>query len=366
MATQRYISTSFWTDKWIRSLDPSERYLYMYLLTNPETNIAGVYDITIDRIAFDTGYDERTLRPMLDRFSEAGKVYFYDDEWIVLPTWPKHQQYDKRAKIRDGIVSVLQELPGDVLTFLGECGYHFDLSLITGTEISSKQRNTISGSTRKKVIDRSGGKCAECGVESQNLQLRHITPIEEGGNNGADNLIAICPDCNQRNASPDTLSGPEHESRYPISQSRYLPNYSETDSDSDTDSDPDSEARASKPSPAESVGPSVDFKSWLVEYAKSSPGIRNPQRFTAAILKAGPEHKSWSELQDRYREYVAEKAPKPPPKPPEKCPECGGVLWTVGDRGRCSDCGSDFDREGGSWVPVGDRAEVVDAGFGEI
>lgn len=114
------------------------------------------------------------------------------------------------------------------------------------------------------------------------------------------------------------------------------------------------------------VGPSVDFKSWLVEYAKSSPGIRNPQRFTAAILKAGPEHESWSELQDRYREYVAENTPKPPPKPPEKCPECGGVLWTVGDRGRCSDCGHDFDREGGAWVPVGDRAEAVDAGFGEI
>jgi len=115
MSTQRYISTSFWNDKWIRTLDPSERYLYMYLLTNPQTNISGIYQITIDRIAFDTGYDERTLRPMLERFKKAGKAAFIYDEWIILPSWPKHQKWEIKETIKKGIDSVVKSLPQKVL-----------------------------------------------------------------------------------------------------------------------------------------------------------------------------------------------------------------------------------------------------------
>lgn len=125
MATQRYISTSFWTDKWIRELDPSERYLYMYLLTNPETTIAGVYKITIDRIAFDTGYDVRTLRPILDRFAAAGKAHFYADEWIIIPSWPRHQRIKEKDNNRRGIDKILLELPDDVWQFIIEKGYDY-------------------------------------------------------------------------------------------------------------------------------------------------------------------------------------------------------------------------------------------------
>lgn len=125
MATQRYISTSFWTDKWVRSLDPSERYLYLYLLTNPETNIAGIYDITIDRIAFDTGYDERTLRPMLERFSAAGKAYYINDEWVVIPSWPRHQKIKERDNNRKGIDTILMELPEEIFVVLKGLGYQY-------------------------------------------------------------------------------------------------------------------------------------------------------------------------------------------------------------------------------------------------
>lgn len=133
MSTQRYISTSFWTDKWIRSLDPSERYLYMYLLTNPQTNIAGIYQITLDRIAFDTGYDERTLVPMFEIFRKAGKAAFIDDEWIILPSWPKHQRWEIKATIKKGIESVLNSIPKNVLAHAKELGYTYPIdSLLVG------------------------------------------------------------------------------------------------------------------------------------------------------------------------------------------------------------------------------------------
>ena len=74
MATQRYISTSFWDDEWIQELDPSEKLLYLYLMTNPLTNIAGVYKLSIRRISFDTGFTEDIVKNILERFEKDKKV----------------------------------------------------------------------------------------------------------------------------------------------------------------------------------------------------------------------------------------------------------------------------------------------------
>lgn len=126
MATQRYISTSFWDDRWIRSINPADRYLYLYLMTNPLTNIAGIYEITVDRIAFDTGYDERTLRPMLERFAKAGKAYHHNDEWIIIPRWPRHQKITKRSNIKTGIDAILLDLPEDVYRTVIEANYDYE------------------------------------------------------------------------------------------------------------------------------------------------------------------------------------------------------------------------------------------------
>ena len=131
MATQRYISTSFWEDAWIRSLDPAERYLYMYLLTNPLTNISGVYEITIDRIAFDTGYDERTLRPMFERFAESKKAFYIDENWLVLPSWPHHQKWQVRSKIKTGIERSLCELPEAIFEALPGLGYRYPIHTLS-------------------------------------------------------------------------------------------------------------------------------------------------------------------------------------------------------------------------------------------
>ena len=116
-----------------KELDPSERYLYMYLLTNPQTNISGIYQITLDRIAFDTGYDERTLTPMFERFRKAGKAAFIQDEWIILPSWPKHQKWDIKPTIKKGIESVLASTPKDILSYAKDIGYTYPIdSLLVG------------------------------------------------------------------------------------------------------------------------------------------------------------------------------------------------------------------------------------------
>ena len=91
MSKKRYVETSFWDDYYISDLDPSEKLLFLYLLTNPATNIAGVYQILVKRIAADTGFDSDMVRKIMARFEEDEKMV-YKDGWLVLINFIKHQK----------------------------------------------------------------------------------------------------------------------------------------------------------------------------------------------------------------------------------------------------------------------------------
>lgn len=302
MSTQRYISTSFWDDKWIRSLDPSERYLYMYLLTNTLTTISGIYRITVDRMAYDTGYDERTLAPMLDRFMKAKKAHHFDGEYMILPSWPKHQKWETKSKIRDGIVSCLQDLPKQVVDAAFDDGYLFDLSLIDKTIIARKQRRDISGTTAKALRDKYGNKCANCGSDKE-LNIHHIKPIKDGGDNSFENLILLCLICHQKEHSPHMVCGKSNESTYE-------PSYSDSDSDSDSECDTEppiesAHTRFKKPTLQE-----------VLDYCKERRNTVNAQRFIDYY-----ESKGWKVGREGMKDWKAavrtwEASEKAKPSPP--------------------------------------------------
>lgn len=126
MATQRYISTSFWDDEWITTLDPSEKLLYLYLMTNTLTNISGVYKIAVRRICFDTGFNSDTVGHIMTKFEKAKKAHRIG-EYIAIPSWPKHQNCETRLKIKEGVSACLKELPKEVLIELVKIGYKFNL-----------------------------------------------------------------------------------------------------------------------------------------------------------------------------------------------------------------------------------------------
>jgi len=128
MATQRYISTSFWDDEWVQGLDPSEKFVYLYLLTNPLTNIAGIYKITIRRITFDTGYNAETVGRILERFKKDGKAILVG-EYMILPAWPKHQKWEKKDTIREGIDAIIRQLPDEIRAELPKLGYQYSVGV---------------------------------------------------------------------------------------------------------------------------------------------------------------------------------------------------------------------------------------------
>jgi hypothetical protein len=126
MGTHRYIATSFWDDEWVQTLDPSEKLLYLYLMTNPLTNIAGIYKITEKRISFDSGFNIDTLRGIFEKFERAGKAYRMG-EYVILPSWPKHQNWENKEDIYAGIVKILNSLSDKELVFISWIRYKFPI-----------------------------------------------------------------------------------------------------------------------------------------------------------------------------------------------------------------------------------------------
>lgn len=94
----RSVNTRFWDDPFIEELNPSEKLLFLYLITNPLTNLLGIYEITIKRIAYDTGLNQETIRKGLERFATIRKAYFIKN-YIILPNWIKNQNLNANMKV---------------------------------------------------------------------------------------------------------------------------------------------------------------------------------------------------------------------------------------------------------------------------
>lgn len=129
MSTQRYISTSFWDDAFIQTLDPSEKLMYLYLMTSPLTNIAGIYKITEKRIHDDTGFSIEMVNRILQRFQKARKAYRHG-EYIIIPTWPKHQKWKEKKTIEAGIRKIISELPKSIRDKALEVGYMYPIDSV--------------------------------------------------------------------------------------------------------------------------------------------------------------------------------------------------------------------------------------------
>ena len=150
MATQRYISTSFWDDAWVQSNDPSEKLMYLYLMTNPLTNIAGIYKITDKRIHDDTGFNVDMVHKLLDRFATAKKAY-REGEYIIIPKWPKHQKWTEKKTIETGIRKIISELPKSIRDKAIKVGYLYPIDTVP---ISYPYSPSYSDSDIDSDIDR--------------------------------------------------------------------------------------------------------------------------------------------------------------------------------------------------------------------
>lgn len=93
MAYYRNISMAFWTDNKVQDeFTPEDKYFYLYLLTNPQTNLCGCYEISFKEIERETGYNRETINKLLFRFQYILNVIAFNEEnkEVFLLNWHKY------------------------------------------------------------------------------------------------------------------------------------------------------------------------------------------------------------------------------------------------------------------------------------
>ena len=91
MAVYRQIQTIFWQDDFILQLTPEEKYFYLFLLTNSKTKQCGIYQLPMQVIVMETGYNQETVDKLLTRFITYGKIIHNPKtREIGIVNWPKY------------------------------------------------------------------------------------------------------------------------------------------------------------------------------------------------------------------------------------------------------------------------------------
>ena len=135
MATYRSVHISFWTDPKVDDdFTPEDKYFYLYLLTNPHTNLCGCYEISMKQMTRETGYNEDTVRALINRMENVHKVIEYDRETkeIYIIHWGRYN-WAKSEKTLKGVFNSISTIKSpNFRSALFNTPYMRDISGIQG------------------------------------------------------------------------------------------------------------------------------------------------------------------------------------------------------------------------------------------
>lgn len=112
MAIYRNVHITFWTDsKVVDDFTPEDRYFYIYLLTNPHTNLCGCYEISLKQMSDELGYNKESIIKLIDRFNKIHKMIDYDNNTkeLIVYNWHKYN-WTKSPKFEKALEKEIQKV----------------------------------------------------------------------------------------------------------------------------------------------------------------------------------------------------------------------------------------------------------------
>ena len=116
MSAYRNISISFWTDSKVDDdFTPEDKYFFLYLLTNPHTNICGCYEISTRQMERETGYNADTVTRLINRMQNVHNVIRYSEETkeILIIKWSRYN-WSKSEKLKKAVEDSLKYIKNSV------------------------------------------------------------------------------------------------------------------------------------------------------------------------------------------------------------------------------------------------------------
>lgn len=139
----RLVHTKIWQDAWFSKLSRASSIIYLYLLTCPENNLSGVFELPDRVICFNANVTQAELDQAKKDFE--GKVSFYK-EWVKIHNIERYQNFSG-AKNEIAKEKELKLVPPDILDTLSigyTIGYQYPMHTLSNNSSNNSSNNKLT------------------------------------------------------------------------------------------------------------------------------------------------------------------------------------------------------------------------------
>lgn len=152
----RVVHTGFYNDEKILSMPHNDRCVYLYLITNEQINICGIYPVSPRRIGFDLDLPVEGIMESLISLEKRGRIA-YKDGWVCILRSDKYSSYtgEKNDVAR---VKELSKVPKWFLDYVSNLELDdtsIDTSIYTHPIPTSNKKPVIRNKKDKQEVDMS-------------------------------------------------------------------------------------------------------------------------------------------------------------------------------------------------------------------
>lgn len=112
MAIYRNISTTFWTDSKVADdFSADDKYLYLYLFTNPHSNLCGCYEISFKQIAYEASLSIDKVKKLVNRLQNNFNVIRYNNSTkeVLIINWHRYN-WTSSEKFRKPLLKEIEKI----------------------------------------------------------------------------------------------------------------------------------------------------------------------------------------------------------------------------------------------------------------
>lgn len=199
MAFYRNISMSFWTDSKVDDdFTPEDKYFFLYLMTNPHTNICGCYEISMKQMERETGYNTDTVKRLLHRMEKMHNVIRYSEKTkeVLIVNWGKYN-WSASEKVQKAVIAVAEHIKHEqfrkYVMDRVSIGYTYDMvPSITDTDTESDTESDTVTETESETENRV---CADKPQKTKRFTPPTVEEVrayckERGNNVDAEKFVA--------------------------------------------------------------------------------------------------------------------------------------------------------------------------------
>lgn len=179
--SKRFVDTELWQKEWFQNLSLKHKILLKYIFEN--CDCAGIWEFNFRMASFIIG--ENVTIDDIKEINQIKKQFEILENKLYICDFIKFQ-YGKLS------YACKPHLP--VIKLLKKNGIEFEI--LDENNLTIKQmRKRLTESAKKQIFIRDKFECQYCGSK-EDLEIDHIIPLSQGGNNEDSNLITACHRCN--------------------------------------------------------------------------------------------------------------------------------------------------------------------------